>query len=81
MDSINLKMIAPHTMRPSIDEQYKPHQWIFIEDTQVVGFVEADCLVCAWREGHPKFPSAIMAAVSVIIEDAEPCTWWRHKDA
>ena len=79
MADIKLEMIAPRPQRPSTDAQYEPAQWIFIEDMRVVGFVEADCVVCAWRDGHPRYPNAIMAFIAVRIEDNEPCIWHQQK--
>ena len=36
-------------------------EFLFIEGDRVVGCVTADCANCAWNEGHPRWPLAVMA--------------------
>ncbi len=65
---------------PAGHELHKDSQWIFIEQLKVIGTVDADCCVCAWREGHTKYPNAVMAGLTYPVEGNDPCVWWKWKD-
>ena len=69
-------ILEPHSypIYPLDHPDYRPAQWIFIEGMQVVGFVEADCLVCAWREGHAQYPNAVMSKMTKPVFDGEKNT-------
>ena len=36
-------------------------QFLFYLNDTIVGWVNADCCVCAWRDGHLRWPIASMA--------------------
>ena len=38
------------------------HEFLFVEGDRIVGRVYADCVVCAWQVGHPRFPNALVAS-------------------
>lgn len=48
-------------------------EFIFIQGTTVVGSVVADCGVCAWKQGHPCWPTARMAVWTVPIQSHWGC--------
>lgn len=50
----------PYKPAPAEDIRHTT-EFLFVEGDEVVGRVEADCRVCAWNEGHPKWPKAQIA--------------------
>ena len=77
--NIELRMTNIYVAHPSDHPDYKSSQFIFIENLTVVGTIEADCYVCAWRDGHPKWPAAAMAFMGRTVEGVDPCVWWNIK--
>ena len=44
--------------------------YLFYEGDTIVYRCTADCFVCAWKDGHPRFPKALMA-VAFIMEPSD----------
>ena len=48
------------TDKPHVRSGTGPTNYIFLKNDFVVGRLEADCCVCAWKEGSVKFPGSEM---------------------
>lgn len=44
--------------------------YLFYEGYAIVYRIVADCFVCAWKDGHPRFPRALMA-VTFAMEPSD----------
>ena len=56
-------------------------EYLFIEGMAVVGTVVADCAVCAWRDGHSRWPNALMAIWCGDANATEQCSVKRNREA
>jgi len=41
-------------------EEGEEGDFLFYEGATIVGWIDADCYVCAWKRGHVKWPNAAM---------------------
>ena len=58
------------------DEVGPGTEFMFIQGMTVVGTVNADCAVCAWREGHEKWPHALLAVWCGQMEPGRNASFW-----
>ena len=63
-----MNMLQTQPVKPGDGTARKSSDFLFYEGIIVVGHITADCCVCAWNEGHLKWPKADMAVVVTPLE-------------
>lgn len=58
---MSLPKVETRPIRDNELEVGRLDQYIFFIGTESVGFMAADCCVCAWKDGKRRFPGAQMA--------------------
>ena len=51
-------------------ESDREDDYLFYEGDSIVYRCTADCFVCGWKDGHPRFPRALMA-VTFLMEPSD----------
>lgn len=75
-------MLQTQTRAPGDLSSKEMDNYLFIEGDIVVGRVEADCCECAWKEGHSRWPRALMALTWSLGELAQfsgICIRWKNR--
>ena len=54
-------MLQTKARRPGESQGGPDVEFLFIIGDAVVGRITADCCNCAWNQGHPRWPTAVMA--------------------